>query len=263
MDNEYNIIFIVLVYRNTADLEDFFNKNHIDNSKTIVVNSFYDKESECKFNHIAKSNNADFISVPNNGYGAGNNRGIEYALANYSFKYLIISNADITIEKFDPYLLDKYANYIIAPKLLTLKGKNQNPSTPFKNGHLMEYLTYLFYRGNHKYLIFISYILSRLSKILFYSISNIRKTIYSPHGAFFIMPYGILSKLIPIYNENMFLFYEENHFGRLAESLHIKTIYVPDIVIRHKEDGSVAYLSDGIFSHMRNSYLTYYKYWNR
>ena len=62
---KYDFIFIVLVYRNTKDLKDFFDSYNLANSKVIVVNSFYDKESECEFKNIAEANNADFLSVPN------------------------------------------------------------------------------------------------------------------------------------------------------------------------------------------------------
>lgn len=46
---KYDFIFIVLVYRNTKDLKDFFDSYNLANSKVIVVNSFYDKESESDF----------------------------------------------------------------------------------------------------------------------------------------------------------------------------------------------------------------------
>lgn len=121
---KFDIVFVVLVYRNIRDLRDFFNSNEIPDSKTIVVNSFYDDESECEFKEIAESNQADFLSVPNKGYGAGNNRGIDYALSNYDFNYLIVSNADITISRFRKDLIDKFPNAVLAPKILTLNNKN-------------------------------------------------------------------------------------------------------------------------------------------
>lgn len=96
----YDFIFVVLVYRNTSDLVDFFASLKLERTRVIVVNSFYDKESELQFKQIAESNHADFLSVPNKGYGAGNNRGVEYALKHYDFKYLVISNADVEIKNW-------------------------------------------------------------------------------------------------------------------------------------------------------------------
>lgn len=257
----YKIVFIVLVYRNTVDLVEFFKSNNVPNSKVIVVNSFFDEDSEEGFKRISEENGADFFSIPNNGYGYGNNKGIQFALSHYEFDYLIVSNADICIENFDIRMLKEYRNSVIAPKILTLKGKNQNPSSPFAPSKLRENIVSKLYKGKHRHLIFAYYVWSRLSKVLYYSISKYRRKIFSPHGAFFIIPYSVLKKIVPIYNENMFLFFEEHHFGQLAKRNGIKVIYVPEIVIRHKEDGSVSFLSENIFTLMRQSYLEYYKFW--
>lgn len=262
MENSYyRIIFVVLVYRNTNDLIDFFQSNHIPDSKVIVVNSFYDQDSEESFRQIASENNADFISVPNNGYGSGNNKGIEFALEHYKFDFLIISNADICIERFDLTALERYNNYVVAPKILTLKNKNQNPSSPFAPSRIRENIVAWLYKNKHRHLIYAYYAWSRLSKIFYYSISRFHRKIFSPHGAFFIMPYPILKQITPIYNEKMFLFFEEHHFGQLAKRNKIRIVYAPEIVIRHKEDGSISFLSESIFNLMRQSYLEYYKYW--
>lgn len=86
---KYDFVFVVLVYRNTRDLKDFFSSLLLSAVKVIVVNSFYDKESECEFKNIAEANNADFLSVPNKRYGTGNNRGVDYALTHYDFKSIV------------------------------------------------------------------------------------------------------------------------------------------------------------------------------
>ena len=258
----FDIVFVVLVYRNTDDLVDFFQNFTIENSKVIVVNSFYDSESDSTFRSIATINNADFITVPNKGYGAGNNRGIEFAISNFEFKYLIISNADITIRNFSMNLLLRNNDCIIAPKILTKSGKNQNPSSPFKPNKFIEWMLYRVYKGNHSKSVIIFYAWSRLQKIIYYIIQKFKKEVYSPHGAFVIIPFEVLLKLIPIFNEDVFLFYEENHLGKLAQSKRIKTIYSPDIVIDHKEDGSVSLLDTNNFDLMKDAYIKLYEYWH-
>lgn len=112
----YDFVFIVQVYRNTEDLEDFFHSLGVPNAKVIVVNSFYDEASESDFRKLTVQYAADFISVPNKGYGAGNNVGVKHAQKHYSFKYLIISNADIKIEKLNVAQLEKYGDSIIATR---------------------------------------------------------------------------------------------------------------------------------------------------
>ena len=257
----FKIIVVVLVYKNTDDLRCFFRNNTIPNSRVVVVNSFYNAATELEFSQIARDNFADFISVPNRGYGAGNNAGCKYALEHYEFDYLIISNADISIKKLNFSVLKKYTSAIIAPKILTLRKKNQNPSCPFTPNILQEKLQYLLYKGDHRHLIWFSYLFSRLRKIIFYIFWPIRKTIFSAHGAFVIFTKNVLQKLYPLYNEEMFLFKEEEHVGRLAKSYEIKTYYEPEIIIEHREDGSIKVSNISVFEQMKNSYLIYYNKW--
>ena len=102
---------------------------------------------------------------------------------------------------------------------------------------------------------------SRIKKIIFYVISPWRKSIFSAHGAFVIFPESVLTKLVPLYNEQMFLFVEEEHLGMLAMKKGIKTIYFPEIVIRHKEDGSMSVASVNLYEKAKQSFLVYYNYW--
>lgn len=261
MNTKYKVIFIVLTYRNIQDLKDFFSHNHVPNSHTVVVNSYYDDETEQQLRIIAQENGASFLSVPNKGYGAGNNRGIEYAMNHFEFDYLVISNADIIIEKMSVNVLDKYANSIIAPKILNLRGKSQNPSVPFMPSETMEKFRYWIYSGNHKKVIWLYFLLSRFKKVIYYAISKYRRRIFSAHGAFVIIPESVLKVLHPLYNEKMFLFNEEEYLGRLAISKKIETYYVPEILIRHKEDGSIKLDNTSEFDRLKQSYMVYYNYW--
>lgn len=258
---KYRVVFVVLVYRNTQDLRDFLKYIDIKDSHTIVVNSYYDEQTEIEFKKIALKAEADFISVPNKGYGAGNNAGIEYALKHYLFDYLVVSNADIEIKDFEVTLLDNYEACIIAPRLISLSGKNQNPSSPYKPCALFEKFRYFAFKNNHTKLIWLAYAYSRLTKIIFYLLCKWRKRIFSAHGAFLIMHYEVVKRLHPLYNERMFLFNEEEHLGRKAESNEINTWYEPRIIIRHKEDGSMKVASVNEFEKARESFIEYYNYW--
>ena len=259
--DNYDIIFVVLVYRNTADLKDFFLHNHVVKSHTIVVNSYYDDITKSEFEEIARENGASFISVPNKGYGAGNNRGVEYALEHYEFKFLVISNADIMIEKFSQNVIEKQGRVIIAPKILTLKGTNQNPSAPFAPHKIsLKIMKYIYERGNRQ-MALPMHAWSRIKKIAYYLISPFYKYVFSAHGAFVIFPFDVIRTLHPLFNEEMFLEYEEQHLGMYAKSKGIKTRYTPEIVIRHKEDGSMKIASLNEFEVQKQSFGVYYRYW--
>ena len=258
----YDFIFVVLVYRNTSDLVDFFASLKLERTRVIVVNSFYDEESELQFKQIAESNHADFLSVPNKGYGAGHNRGVEYALKHYDFKYLVISNADVEIKKLDFAELEKYGDGIFAPKILTLSGKNQNPSCPFIPSLLTERYKKWCYFGNHRKLMWLYYISSRLKKCIYYIFWKCRRCVFSAHGAFVIFSKDTAKKLFPFYLETMFLFNEEEHLGRLARLHGIKTFYIPEIIINHKEDGSMKIAEIHKFEPLKQqSFAVYYDYW--
>lgn len=251
----YDFVFVVLVYRNTKDLKDFFANMNIPNAKVIVVNSYYDEATKASFEQIAKDNGADFLNVENKGYGYGNNRGCEYAISHYDFKYLVISNADIEIQHMDISQLSD--QHITAPKIVTLSGKRQNPYLP--------YLIMPYERMKHTLikrksrLTVLCWALSRIMREA-YLLFHRRGYVFSAHGAFFIIPSDILRTLHPLYNERMFLFVEEEHVAMLAKEKNISIYYDSSIVIKHKEDGSVSFLKDSN-SIMETSYMEFYRYW--
>ena len=257
--NYFEFVVVVLVYRNTSDLLDFFENFRLQNSKVIVVNSFHDTESEDSFANIAMNYNADFISVQNKGYGVGNNRGIEFAMIHYKFEYIIISNADITIRNFNFETLNP--KVVTAPKIITKSGRNQSPSSPFAPGRWFADIKRWCFEGNHNRLLYVAYAYNRLTKILFYTLSPFRKKVFSAHGAFFIMPQWVVEKVAPLYNEKMFLFNEEEHLGKKLQLYGIRTEYNPHIIVDHKEDGSVSLLNTKLFALERASYLEYYRFW--
>lgn len=259
----YDIIFIVLVYRNTNDLNDFFYNNYVDNSHTIVVISHYDDESDKEFIGIAKENNADVIVVENKGYGAGNNSGVEFALSHYEFDNLVISNADITIRDFDTSILKNYQGCIVAPQIIAASGKKQNPNEPYKPSRLFHNLMYVVYKHDMVHLIWGFYAVSKLKRIFYNTIGKHfhGNRIFSAHGSFVIIPIEVLKLLVPLYNEKMFLMNEETHLAMKASREDIKTVFVNDIVIDHKEDGSMSLEYRNEFPLLKQSFMEYYKYW--
>lgn len=256
----YDFVFVVLVYRNTKDLEDFFSTLTLPSAKVIVVNSFYNEESRKQFETIAKAHDADFLNVENKGYGYGNNRGCEHALQHYQFKYLIISNADIEIKKLDISMLSQYENSIIAPNIQTLTGKRQNPFMPYYLPWLDSIKNWI-YKHDLRWMLLVMAIQSRLTREFYLLIHRWgKKTIYAAHGSFIIFSFEVIQALCPIYNERMFLFSEEEHLAQKAKRAGIPIYYEPTILIKHKEDGSTSAITDQ-FVYFRSSYIEYYSTW--
>lgn len=260
----YDFIFVVLTYKNYNDLEDFFhNLNIKQSSKVIVVDSFYNNETKQIISELAYKNNADYISVPNNGYGAGNNKGCEHAIRNYDFKYIVISNPDVNIINY--LKVEKLPqNCIIAPKILTLNNKNQNPYSIYCSG-VLDKIKFWCYNRNNRFFITIYYAFIRISRELFLLYTRIiRKNCFkvkAAHGAHCIISRTALHRLMPLYNEKMFLFHEEEHLAKLAELNRIPIYYIPQLLVLHKEDGSINTSSINTKQHMKDSFLEYYNYW--
>lgn len=259
----YDFVFVVLVYRNTSDLKEFFDNLRVKNSKVIVVNSFYDKDTDERFKQIAEMNDADFLSVPNKGYGAGNNRGCEYALEKYKFKYVVISNADIKILQMRMEDLKGHEAEILAPDIRDKNGKKQNPHMAFSRSKFGYDLRYWAYKYKLPLMKYILPVISRTNKILFYILNALfgRTKIFAAHGAFVLIPCEGLKKMMPLYDERVFLFAEETHLGLNASKHGIKTRYMDCIKILHKEDGSVGMESINAFNIGIHSYMCLHNYW--
>lgn len=59
----YDFVFIVLVYKNTLDLEEFFLSLNLLNTKVIVVDSFYDEVTSMAFENIALKYSASYLQT--------------------------------------------------------------------------------------------------------------------------------------------------------------------------------------------------------
>lgn len=241
MKTKVKTIFVILVYRNTEVLSDFYKSFHFEDSKTIVVNSYYDDDSMKEVENISKKYDADFISIANKGYGYGNNVGIKYAIEHYDFDFLIISNSDIIIRNMD-YLnnLDDRAA-VYAPCIKMKNGKNQNPNIPwyisfyfrlfekwFKTGKRADIKkAYFVARASRELLLF----WTKISRKPFYKI-------FSPHGSFIIFSKKAVEMLNPVFNEKMCLYFEEYYLGLRCRLLQLPILYCPKIDILHLEGAS-------------------------
>ena len=208
----YKYIGIALVYKNTEDIVEFvdsFNKKIPSSSKVIIVNSYFDDQTKERVEQLAKETNCDFINVENRGYSYGNNKGIEFARERYSFDFLIISNPDIIIKEFDDSTFEKNVPIIYAPDITTRSGKKQNPNWVHYH-KLLDYLQYVACKRDILALEFIVIAMLKFERIIFINnplVSKKNTKIYSAHGSFIIISKLAIERLVPIFNDNMFLFH--------------------------------------------------------
>lgn len=267
--NYFDFVFIILTYRNTKDLIDFIECTRVvvkNSYKIVVVNSYFDKLSCVEFHDIAIKNNCDFLNVENRGYGYGNNKGIEYAKSSYHFKFLIVSNPDILINKLSIEDLVGLEKCIIASLTRTLTGKIQNPYY-YSKIELVEWLRYYACKSGYRMIAYIGIVINKLHRELMFFANKLLKNkqikIYAAHGSFVILGFKALNELGTLYNERMFLFSEEDHLARLAHEKNIRTYMVPAIKVLHKEDGSLGLENENLYDLAKESYITYYETWKK
>lgn len=258
MRERFKYVAVVLVYRNINDLIEAIDsyKEHIPSCKIIVVNAYYDEGSMNQIKEVALNESCDFINIENKGYSFGNNTGISYANENYEYDFIIVSNPDITIGKFDDSVLD--IEKIYAPMIISKSGKNQNPMVIRKN-KVAEYFVYLGMKKNSKLITILGLLIGKISRWTFECLHKDISTIYQAHGSFVILGKKVIEKLHPIYDENMFLFAEEGVLAFKSAQMNIETVYTNNIKIYHKEDGSMSLGDFKISDELKKANIYYYE----
>ena len=123
---DVEIVFVVLVYRNIDDLQNFIinTKSKVKcNYKIIVIDAKYSDEVSKDIENICFQNKLVYIRIDNKGYGYGNNVGIEYANNMYEYKYIIICNPDV--EFISTLRIENLCDseMIIAPQIIANNNK--------------------------------------------------------------------------------------------------------------------------------------------
>lgn len=255
----YDFIFVVVNYRTVDDLISFIvSCENIPNSyKIIVVNNHYNNLTDNLVLTICNNYNCDYVGTENKGYSCSNNLGISIAKDKYHFNYLVVSNPDVMITKLSIKSLSKYSttNSIIGPKIMTPNNKNQNPFYRKRN-KIIEKVTYLSFKKNLKILLYLALSLSKVIKLT-QNFKTVKK-VFALHGSFLIFGRKVLDLMNPIFDENMFLFSEENVLAIRAQRLGINLFHEDEVVVFHKQDSSMKFLKDEN-KILAKSYIYYYE----
>ena len=259
-----DFVFVILTYINSSDLKDFFDsvaKLNLD-AACIVVDAYHDNENSRKIEIISKTYNAEYIQIPNNGYGYGNNCGIEYANNKYEYKFIIISNPDIIVEQLDIKNLYSQNACIIGPQIKNAKKQMQNPMYVTEN-LFAQRLVYWGLKTNRKFIFMIGIGINKIKRKCFLKRNkrNISQ-VYQIHGCFVIFGNETIKQLGKVYDENIFLFAEESYLAVRLKKLGIKTIYNPNILVTHKEDGSMGFRDDIGEQIKKSNIYVFEKYYN-
>lgn len=166
----------------------------------------------------------------NGGYGSGNNVGIEYLRKNYSCDYIIIANPDVI---FDESVIKKMVNefdedtVIVAPLTLDSKKERQLPIA-WKVPTVKDYF------------LFSSIVLNKIFKPFQYPIQFFNTDICEVdcvQGCFFMLNNSLIED--KLYDENIFLFFEESCIGKQFKDKGYKTKLLMNVDYIHNHSVSI------------------------
>lgn len=262
MVKKYSFVFVVLVYRNYMDLKElcYSIKKHVkDSYKVIVVDAFFDENTSKKIEYVSGHFDCDYIRVNNDGYGAGNNKGINYVRKHYLYDWIVICNPDTVLKTDITKKRVGKVSGIIAPDIVTKEGKHQNPYWAYKN-LLSEKMIFYGYKKNNLFLVFFGVAINKVLKQAFRTLNIVSfgkiKKIYACHGSFVFFCSEFISNYK--YDESIFLFYEEACLAAKAKGKH-SIIFDNSIKVLHKEDGSMKLANVNEYPILKKSYIDYYK----
>jgi len=261
--NKVAFVFIVLVYRDYLDLEDLcesLSKNIDGTYQVIVVDSFFDEQTSIKVKEKALLLGCDYLSIENKGYSYGNNCGLEYANKHYCFKWAVVCNPDTMLKSKISINTMKHYCGIVAPNIITKTGKHQNPYWAIEN-KVSEKFIYYGYKNDKKLLIYFGVGINKIIRIVYGLINKVScgriNRIYACHGSFIFIPNKV-AKTIK-FDEDLFLFYEEACLAVKAKEIFLSSIYDRNIIVFHKEDGSMGLANIKEYPLLKKSYITYYR----
>lgn len=165
----------------------------------------------------------------NLGYARGNNEIIKLALKKYEFDYILVSNPDIHI-KDDNVILKMVEDIetknivLVGPKVRLLNGRQQGPylkQNPWICGlkHLLPFVRLPFW-----------YIHKKRNS----SLSH-KKKVWRVIGAFMLVKKGAFLQ-INMFDENTFLYWEEDIISFKFKKLNLNIIFDPTIEVIHKNN---------------------------
>lgn len=217
-------------YKNTISFIDSIKEYKVVKHIVIVDNCSTD-DSFSMLQGICDDKISLIKNVSNKGYGSGINLGSKYLMDNYNVDNIIVSNTDIIINSEDDLI--KMINYLsddvalVGPNVLENGGVNRGWKIPSVWIDSLLNIPYI-----HRFL---------RKKLLFYKNSEYcseSTQVEALSGCFFIMSADAL-KNVDYYDENIFLYYEENVIGVKLKNMGYKSLIINGVNVIHNHSVTI------------------------
>jgi|GEM_PF-968981 len=256
MDNKI-ISFVVLHYQSIATtiqcIDSLDKLDPIYQKNIVIVDNASPNESgiELLNKYNKEINKYVLLNGKNEGFAAGNNLGYRFAKDELNSDIIIVMNNDVIIHQSDfinrlLQISEKNRVEIIAPDIITLDNKHQNPYRiqPISTSEIF----YIFILNIINYILYSLPVISDLFLRLNNSRPRIRKINEINHKISYenIIPHGacVIYTRYWIMNEDFaflpktFMYLEEYILFEYIKKKSYKTRYTPEIYVEHLEDVS-------------------------
>lgn len=251
--------FVVVNYRSWAVLQSLLRQVQAQRGLRLGVvcvdNSGELSDDDLRFLDDGRNGAVPWMIIrPGNvGYGAGNNAGIEAALAAWSPRYAVVSNPDIaliddsTVERLCSFVDDASATAVCAgPNIETPAGAAQNPYM------LNDYTSAQLMIQRLKHTTPVTSAFYRVAQTVRYRLrvpqrrglvrrgSPTARQVFAVHGAFLVLHLPRMSalNLLPAFDSRVFLFGEENVLARRVALAGGSTWYLGTLRVVHMDNAS-------------------------
>jgi len=226
------VCFLIINYNDSKTTETLINniKDYKVLDKILVVDN---NSTDNSYSYLKKLENKKIEIIKNKenkGYSSGINYGSKYLIDLYKEAYIIVSNADIVIDKEEDIvkLISSFDNNtgIVAPAIKEHTSLNRGwkiPS-PLKDSILN--------------IVFIHKFLRPL--LLFYKEDYLKGnvSVEAVSGCFFIVNSNYL-KEVDYFDENVFLYYEENIIAKKLKKINKKIVLNNDVEVFHNHSVTI------------------------
>ncbi len=251
-------IFLIINYNDYQTTEKILDnvKDYKILDKIVVVDNNSTDDSFKKLSNFKSKKLIVIKNSQNKGYGSGINFGCKYINSKFGESYVFISNPDVVIygEEDLQKLIQTFDKdtAIVAPIIKEHEGYNRGWKIPSPIQDSLLNLIYI-----HRFL---------RPKLLFYKDECYKKNVMEVEavsGCFFVINSFIL-KQCDYFDENIFLYYEENVIAKKIQKINKKVLINTQVEVFHNHSVTIDKNINHIkkYKELKKSQIYFQKYYN-